>query len=308
MKCTVEVDLHSFSSREDVTIVITDSGLGGMSVAADLVERLKSARVFKRVNIIFFNASFDNRSGYNKLNSDAERVLIFNSALERMASIYRPDLIMIACNTLSVIYPKTPFCQSTEIPVIGIVEIGVDLIHRHVPASGLCNIVIFATPTTISSQSHKNLLIERAVSGDSVIGIECPELADYIEEDYQSEKTDNAVDMFVHAAVSEIDRNLPLLVSLNCTHYGFITSLFSDKFKQRGLEPLAILNPNPRMNDMILIADHADQYENPDVHIDVVCKVNIYPDVMASIGHLLNLISPQAADALRHFRRDVHLF
>ncbi|MEE4310399.1 MAG: aspartate/glutamate racemase family protein [candidate division KSB1 bacterium] len=303
-----KTDLQKFFIRDDVTVVVTDSGLGGMSVVADLAERMKTAGLFRRVRIIFFNASFDNRSGYNKLDSEAAKLAIFDSALDRMTAMYHPDLIIIACNTLSVLYPKTLHYRHANVPVVGIVEIGVDLILGNLPANGTCNVVLFATPTTISSNVHKQMLASSGVSQKNIIGIACPDLADYIEEDFRGEGTQNAVAQFVDEAITALDPAKPVMVSLNCTHYGFIASTFREKFELRGIEPLAILDPNPGMTDLILSQSPGNRFEASDVSVDVICKVNIFPEVMASIGHLVSQISPQTAGALKRFRRDVHLF
>jgi hypothetical protein len=49
--------LNNIFEKEDITIVVTDSGLGGLSVAADVTERLKDSGIFRSARIIFFNSS-----------------------------------------------------------------------------------------------------------------------------------------------------------------------------------------------------------------------------------------------------------
>jgi len=46
------------AERTDVAIVVTDSGLGGLSVAADLAARLPESGVFRNARIVFYNALF----------------------------------------------------------------------------------------------------------------------------------------------------------------------------------------------------------------------------------------------------------
>ena len=104
-----------FSEHKNVTILVTDSGLGGLSVAADVAARLPESGVFENARIVFFNSLFHNRSGYNSLKSQDEKVRIFNIALKTMKKKYHPDLLLIACNTLSVLYDKTPFSRNPSI-------------------------------------------------------------------------------------------------------------------------------------------------------------------------------------------------
>ncbi|MBD3288097.1 hypothetical protein GF337_04780, partial [candidate division KSB1 bacterium] len=145
----------SLFEQEEVTIVVTDSGLGGISITADVAERLKRSRIFRSARIIFFNSSFDNKSGYNVISDHQEKIRIFNNALNSMASRYQPDLILIGCNTLSVLYPETPFSTATTIPVTGIVETGVEQILLNWQKTNNADIFLFGTQTTISGSSHK---------------------------------------------------------------------------------------------------------------------------------------------------------
>ena len=41
---------------ENVRIVVTDSGLGGISVLAELEHRLREAKIYKKAELIFFNS------------------------------------------------------------------------------------------------------------------------------------------------------------------------------------------------------------------------------------------------------------
>ena len=73
--CSEKKDLEQmvaefFTKNKDVTILVTDSGLGGLSVAADVAASLPESGVFDNAKIIFFNSLFHNRSGYNSLKSE----------------------------------------------------------------------------------------------------------------------------------------------------------------------------------------------------------------------------------------------
>ena len=82
--------------EDEVTIVATDSGLGGLSVVADLERKLQSARIFKKAHLVFFNALFSNESGYTQISSRDEKIRIFNNTLFSIEDNYSPDLLLIA--------------------------------------------------------------------------------------------------------------------------------------------------------------------------------------------------------------------
>lgn len=169
-------DLTEIADREELTIVVTDSGLGGLSVAADIARRVEAKGSHRSVNVIFYNALFDAKSGYNSLPSRAEQVRIFNNALEDMGARYQPDLIMVACNTLSVLLPDCEYAQSGEVPVLGIVEAGVELVEAHLARDPEAAAVIFATPATVEDDSHRTALVERGIESDRIVPQACRDL------------------------------------------------------------------------------------------------------------------------------------
>ena len=120
--------------KNSMSIVVTDSGLGGLSVMAELEKNLRENPIAENIRLTFFNALADKNYGYNTMSSEKEKAVVFNSALEGMVTGYNPDIILIACNTLSVVYPKTTFAKETNINVLGIVEFGVDLVYQHLSA------------------------------------------------------------------------------------------------------------------------------------------------------------------------------
>ena len=87
--------LPGLLEKESITIVITDSGLGGLSVLADAAEKFRQHPVFKQVNLVFFNALFTDESGYNGLQTREEKLEVFSSALQSMENLYAPDIILV---------------------------------------------------------------------------------------------------------------------------------------------------------------------------------------------------------------------
>lgn len=301
--------LAEFFDKKSATIVVTDSGLGGLSVAANLAARLPESGIFQHVRIVFFNSLFHERSGYNSLKTEAERIQIFNQALKSMSKKYHPGLLLIACNTLSVIYQKTHFYQKSKFPIIGIVEIGVDLIAQEFDRNPEANVIIFATRTTIESNAHKNALIERGYSEDRIVGQACHKLAGAIERGYDSEETNDYIRKYVSEALVKLnDPHRPLFASLNCTHFGYSIQQFKDAFAKAGYAEIKIIDPNPRMADFLFQPPYLHRYLKTFVDIEVVSKTKITPEEINSLAKLLQQVSPATTQAFANYRYDPELF
>ncbi|MCK5740213.1 hypothetical protein KAH55_13575, partial [bacterium] len=77
-------------AQPKITIAVTDSGLGGLSTTADLMRRLRGNCPFSQVRVVFFNALFDNASGYNRLDLASEKIRIFDAALSSLQARFSP--------------------------------------------------------------------------------------------------------------------------------------------------------------------------------------------------------------------------
>ena len=302
-------DLQSFFQKESVTIAVTDSGLGGLSVMAEAVSRMKDAGVFKRVDFVFFNALFSLEGGYNSLKTREEKVRIFSGALESLEKNFHPGLILIACNTLSVLYHDTAFSRRTNIPVVGIVEAGVEMIAQGLRGQPDSKVIIFGTPTTVSEGAHKTMLAEQGFNPGRIIVQSCPELETYIEKDYAGDETEMLIAACVDEALQKIpEPRPPLLVSLNCTHFGYSLPLWEKAFRDAGVKQQAFLNPNSRMIDFLFQAKYSHRFPKPKTTAAVVSRVEISPEKTQSLGKWLESFSPETAAALRHYKLNPALF
>lgn len=298
-----------FFRKNEVTIVITDSGLGGLSILADAVERSKSWNSFRRVNFIYFNALFSNEGGYNTLETHQEKVSIFNSSLNSLEDTCNPDLILIGCNTLSTIYDDTEFSKRTKTPVKGIIDAGVNVADDALKAHSGSKIILFATQTTVAQNTHKNQLLQKGFLPERIVYQACPELARYIEVDYRGDETDMLIFAYVDEALKKInDRSAKLLVSLNCTHYGYSLDLWKNAFRSQGVEPAAFLNPNSRMSDFLFRPQYQNRFQSTDISVRIVSMVEIGKETMESLGEFLHPISPQTVEALHQYLWEKDLF
>jgi len=296
-------------ARPDVTIVVTDSGLGGLSVVADLASRLPSSGVARSARVVFVNAHLDDAIGYNDLRDEADKVRVFDAALAAMESRFRPDLILVACNTLSVFYGKTEHARRGGTETVSIVPMGADLIDRTLRENPGATAMVFATKGTIDSGAHRKLLAAKGVPEERIVGQACPKLTGAIERGAHSEETRGRVRGFVEEALAKLpERKGPLVVSLNCTHFGYARPLWEETFASLGFPGVTVLDPNPLMTDLVVREGGPKRFEETAVTVEVVSKTPIADDVKASLGALLRTTSPATADALASWKHEPDLF
>jgi glutamate racemase len=301
--------LPALLEKESITIVITDSGLGGLSVVADAAEKFKKHPAFKQVNLVFVNALFSDQFGYNGLQTREEKLRVFSNALESMHDLYTPDIILVACNTLSVLIPDTEFAKASPVPVVGIVEEGVEQIAEQLGDNKAARNIIFATKTTVDEGTHKNLLLEQGFTDTQIMTQSCPQLTQHIEQGYDSEYTEMLIDAYVDEALSKMgDARGPLSVSFNCTHFGYSLESWKLAFSSRGVEVSAFLDPNRKMIDFMLPATLPGRFPESDVKVKVVSMIEIPGDRQDSIGRWLHAVSPVTETALSAYELKADLF
>jgi glutamate racemase len=306
----VREDIHAdFFNKKEVTIVVADSGLGGLSILADAVERMKKTGVFRKADFIFYNALFSNESGYNGLKTREEKINVFNSALKSIESKYKPDLILIGCNTLSVLFEDTPFSGNTNIPVVGIVDSGIRIMADNLRSHPESKVILFATQTTVREGTHKNKLVEKGFLPERIIVQACPDLGQYIEKGYDSDETEMLIFAYVDEALQKVrNHRSSLLVSFNCTHYGYSLDSWEKAFQSLGIKPLAFINPNSKMNDFLFAENRKNRFKKNEITVQAVSMVEIGNDKIQSIGRWLKNFSPQTAEALAGYELNENLF
>lgn len=301
--------LKAFFAKKDVTIAVIDSGLGGLSIMAEAAVRLKAGQSFESVGLVFFNALFSNESGYNSLKTRAEKIAVFDSALESLEKRNRPDLILIGCNTLSVLYQDTPFSKRTKIPVAGIVDAGVGLFLRALKTNPDASLILFGTETTIGEGEHKRKLMEAGLPEKRIIAQPCPELANYIENGYQSDETGLLITSYVEEALTKLaDPKAPVYAGLVCTHYGYSLSLWNKAFEGSGQKLLGILNPNSEMLSFLFKPEYKNRVKKTGISARVISMVEIVESKRKSLGGWLEKVSPEVAAALTNYELRPDLF
>jgi glutamate racemase len=300
-------DLRSLCNNREITLVITDSGLGGLAVMDDISREMKESGCFRKVNLVFVNALFDEETGYNALSTKKEKTDMFDRVLTAISSRYAPDAILIGCNTLSVLFDETSFSGSSITPVIGIVDAGIKLIGEKLKADSLSRVIIFGTETTIEENSHKNGLLEMGIPDERIVTKACPQLQSYIEQNPSSEETEMLISVYMNEALEELDKNSgSVYISLNCSHFGYSEELWRKAFTETGYTSGDILNPNSSMGDVLTGVKCRKRHRNTKISFLVVSGVEMTN--AATIAGYYRDISPEIADALKNYTLVPDLF
>ena len=298
--------LKQFFDKDSVTILITESGLGGLSITSEVDCLIQKHKSFKNARIIFYNSQPEDSIGYNGMKTIERKAGVFNNALEGMVKWFKPDIILIACNTLSVVYEKTEFSKRSDIPpVVGIVDFGVDMIYSKMKRDKNSSIIIFGTPTTIAANSHKNKLIEKGIDPDRIITSSCDHLPGAIEQNVHSEKTRSIISRCIDSAAKKIkDKNGKVYLGFCCTHFGYANDVFLKEasiFKNK-----ETLNPNSRMSNFIIKKEKTNKSTTTSVEIH--SRANLTDVEINSIGSLIKESSPKTERALKNYNLKKDLF
>ncbi len=288
-------------------ILITDSGVGGVSVVA-YAERFVREHGFREpVKLTFANAAPENDYGYNSMPTREEKLATFDRFLRNVTDRYQPDIIYVACNTLSVLLPDTPYFVRAAIPVKGIVETGVALLLGELESDARSVALVFGTQTTIAAATYPRMLAERGIAPARIISQACPGLADTISEDREGAKTGNEIRMWVSRALEKLgDTSVPVVACLACTHYGYRKELFAAAFAEAGIRA-TVVNPNESaVGD--LFPDARNEAEHRVVEVGFVTRYAIPEATIEALTWFLEGISPKTVAAMTNYQHVPDLF
>jgi glutamate racemase len=289
-------------------ILITDSGVGGLSVCAYAERFIRTHGFREPVRLTFANAAPENDYGYNSMPSRAVKLETFDRFLNNVTERYAPDFMYVACNTLSVLLPDTPYFQHAAIPVKGIVATGAALMLRELESDPRSVAMIFGTQTTIDSGAYPALLEARGVEASRIVSQACPGLADTISEDRAGEKTKSEIVHWVGAAIEKMPhKDRPVVACLACTHYGYRKNLFAEALAVAGITA-SVLNPNERAVDDLFGTEPSETERNRDVDVEFVTRYAIPAATIEALEWFLNDISPRTVAAMKNFVHIPELF
>jgi glutamate racemase len=299
--------IAEIARKDAITVLVTDSGLGGLSVIADIERRARTSGAYRSIRIIFANALPEASRGYNKMPTVERKVQVFDDALAGMVRWYKPDLILVACNTLSVLIPRTRGAQGT--PLLGIVAMGVDMLEEKLKADPASSAIIFGTETTVAAGTHRSMLIDRGIAPERIVLQACPNLAGEIEADAKSDVVQTMIDLYASEAMGNFSRkDAAVVAGLCCTHYGYCGKEFAEALRPLAAGGVQVVNPNERMSDVLFPADKKPFAGTPEVTVRVVSRAFISEAEIRSIGSLLEPVSGATAAALKAYERKADLF
>lgn len=292
-----------------LTVVITDSGLGGLLVCADLERRLRRTAGDGAVRLIYVNAWPDAHYGYNDLPDVAARAAVFDRALAAMTA-FHPDFVLIACNTLSVIYEATAFGKAPVVPVTGILDEGADLFHEALNGDPEGVLALFGTRTTISSGEHIRRLVQRGVDPRRIIAEPCHGLAAAIDKDPDSPAVPGLVEDCALRIVPRLPSGAPLYAGLACTHYAYVADAFRASLVRHTGAKVEILDPGDRLVDSLTggLGTRRAPAGRTRASVEVVSKLDLPEAQRQAVARRLKSISATTARALLEYRRIPDLF
>ncbi len=209
------------------TILVFDSGLGGLTVEAEITRQRPDARIVYCGDDAVFP--------YGRLSPEAlvARVMM---VMERLIPRYAPDIVVIACNTASTLV--LPHLRSHfEVPFVGTVP----AIKPAAAQSKTGVFSVLATPGTVRRDYTYDLILKFAAeSRVTLIGAEG--LAGLAEAHLRGEPvSDEAIRAEILPAFVDHDGKHTDTIVLACTHY----PLLLERFRALAPWPVAWIDPGP---------------------------------------------------------------
>jgi glutamate racemase len=209
------------------TILVFDSGLGGLTVFAEILKTRPDAR--------FVYAADDAGFPYGRLTEEAlvARVL---AVMDSLIAAHRPDLAVIACNTASTLV--LPHLRARfGIPFVGTVP----AIKPAALLSKTGFISVLATPGTVSRDYTRDL-IESYAAGRSVTLVGSQRLAGFAEAELAGAPVpDRDILEELSPCFVEGEGGRTDVVVLACTHF----PLLLDRFRALAPWPATFIDPAP---------------------------------------------------------------
>jgi glutamate racemase len=279
--------------------VITDSGLGGLAVCAEIERSFRRSDSCHDLRITYFNAWPEQGRGYNDLPDPPSRARVFNRALVCMDQ-FKPDRILIACNTLSILYPMTQFSRTTAVPVLGIIDAGVDLFLEALEAYPSSSIVLFGTRITIESGVHRDRLLQKGIPKNRIAAVSCHGLAAAIEKDPAGAMVAGLLEQCAAEACRADLSGEPLCVGLCCTHYSYIKGQFRSVLERQTGKRVQILDPNDRMARCLAPEKGQETVETGlnSIVVEVISQVELDESQRRAVAKLVAPVSAVTAQAL----------
>lgn len=182
-------------------IGVFDSGVGGLTVAREIMRQLPSE------HMIYFGDTA--RVPYG--NKSKETIIKYSRQIVRFLMTKNVKAIVVACNTATALALQE-LQQENEIPIIGVIESGA-ITAAHTTETK--NIGVIATESTIRSGMYTSFL-RKLDPQITVVSKACPLFVPLVEEGWIEDRvTDEVIARYLHELK---DYEVDALI-LGCTHY-----------------------------------------------------------------------------------------
>jgi glutamate racemase len=190
---------------------VFDSGIGGLTVVKSLLEN----QLFEE--IVYFGDTARVPYGIKDKNTIVRYSL---EALEFFKN-FEIDILIVACNSVSA-YALDELRQNTDIPVVGVIESGVQALENRSLAKN-SHILVMGTNATISSHRYEKALYN--LSYTNVTSIATGLFVPIVEEGIFEGK-------IVDATLNHYFKDLKYIdaIILGCTHFPLISDKISSFF------------------------------------------------------------------------------
>lgn len=195
-------------------IAVFDSGIGGLTVVAELRQKLPAE------HIVYFGDTA--RVPYGT-KSD-ETVKRFTQQICHFLLRLNPKCIVAACNTVSAV-ALPELVGRYGVPVVGVVEPGARAAAAAAPVGGL--VAVVATEATVASNAYRSA-IRKADPGLAVVQKACPLFVPLVEEGRG--ECDRIVELAVADYLGSVRQLVPDVLVLGCTHYPMLRPTFARYF------------------------------------------------------------------------------
>jgi glutamate racemase len=211
------------------TVLVFDSGLGGLTVFAEVAKVRPDAR--------FVYAADDAGFPYGRFDEDtlATRVA---AVMERLIERLAPDLVVVACNTASTVNVVLPHLRAQfDVPFVGTVP----AIKPAAALSRSKRVSVLATPGTVARRYTTDLI--EAYAGDCAVTlVGAPRLAALATAELCGHSIgDDEVRAEIAPAFVEDGGDRTDVVVLGCTHYPLLLT----RLERCAPWPVTWLDPAP---------------------------------------------------------------
>src|SRR5882757_9459720 len=194
------------------TVLVFDSGLGGLTVFREVIKARPDARFVYAIDDAFFP--------YGR---HSEPVLVARvlSVMDEWIAAHRPDLVVIACNTAStLVLPQLR--ERFPVPFVGTVP----AIKPACAGSKSKLVSVLGTEATVKRE-YTRALIRDFADGCAVTLVGSPRLAEFAEAELKGERvSDDEVAAELAPCFVEAEGKRTDTVVLACTHYPLLLQRF----------------------------------------------------------------------------------